>query len=135
MNLKSTLPILFLAAGPCWAFAAAAEPLRGYHKTVPVSAETRIDWTFAVATQSLAMPPAEWLAGYDSTQQHYELFVPPGYNLKQAYPVVVFISPGSEPSGWAHWEKPCKQLGIIFAAPHGAGNDTPPKKRVRLVLD
>src|SRR5262249_48278161 len=76
-----------------------AADLRGYHKKVSVSAPTRIVWTFAVATQSLATPPADWLGDYDSKKQSYELFVPPNYNPKQTYPVILFISSGAEPMG------------------------------------
>jgi hypothetical protein len=116
--------------------AAAAEPLRGYNKRVTVSAATRPDWTFAVSNRSLATPPADWLpADYDSPQQAYELYVPPTYNAKQSYPLLVFISPGAEPLGWKHWETVCKQHGIIFAGAYGAGNDCPGKQRVRIVLD
>jgi hypothetical protein len=112
-----------------------AAPLRGYHKRVGVSAPTRLDWTFALANQSLAEPPADWLPDYDSTQQAYELFVPANYDAKRSYPVIVFISPSAEPMGWLAWEPSCKQLGVIFAGAHGAGNDCPPKKRARIVLD
>jgi pimeloyl-ACP methyl ester carboxylesterase len=112
-----------------------AEPLSGYRQRVQVTAPTRLDWTFAVSNRSLVRPPAEWLPDYDSKQQFYELFVPAGYTPKKPYPLILFISPSSEPMGWKSWERVCKQLGILFAGPHGAGNDCPGKKRVRIVLD
>lgn len=113
----------------------AADPVKGYQAKVKVSAPTRIDWTFAVSNQSVEKPPAEWLGDYDSTKQTYEVFVPPNYDSKKSCAVVLFISPGNGPGGWKEWEPVCKKEGIIFASPHGAGNDCPGKKRVRIVLD
>src|SRR5882672_7248076 len=82
------------------------EPRRGYHKKVAVTEPTRIDWTFAVSNRSLANLPADWLPDYESTQQHYELFAPSNYNPRQAYPLVLYISPGNEPGAWGTWETP-----------------------------
>lgn len=113
----------------------AAAPAVGYQKKVAVATETRIDWTFALANRSLATPPADWLPDYESSQQSYELFVPPNYSPKQTYPLVLFISPGDGPTGWSNWEKVCKQSGLLFASPYGAGNNCPTRKRVRIVLD
>jgi hypothetical protein len=112
-----------------------AEPLRGYHAKVAVTAPTRMDWTFVLANQSLEKLPADWLPDYDSTRQHYELFVPPDYDPKRTYPVVLFISPGDGPAGWKNWEKVCKERGILFASVHGAGNNCPTPRRIRIVLD
>jgi pimeloyl-ACP methyl ester carboxylesterase len=106
----------------------------GYHAKITVGAATRIDWTFALANRSLVNPPANWLGNYDSKQQQYELFVPPA-DAKKPLPVIVFISPDNEPMGWKHFQDICKQQGILFAGPWGAGNKCPPKKRVRIVLD
>ncbi len=115
--------------------AGAADPPRGYQAKARVGAATRLDWTFAVSNRSLAKAPADWLGEYDSTKQQYELFVPTAYNPKQAYPVVLSISPGNDAGGWKAWEPVCKKEGVIFAAPFAAGNDVAPKKRVRIVLD
>jgi dienelactone hydrolase len=106
-----------------------------YHAKVAVSAPTRIDWTFVLTNRSLASPPADWLGDYDSKRQSYELFVPPRRDARKLLPVIVFISPANEPMGWKRFENVCKQRGILFAGPRSAGNDCPPKKRVRLVLD
>src|SRR5205809_256329 len=54
----------------------------GYQAKVKVAAPTRLDWVFALANQSLAEPPADWLKDYDSTATEYELFVPPGAGKK-----------------------------------------------------
>jgi hypothetical protein len=112
----------------------AADPVKGYQAKVKVSAPTRIDWTFAISNQSMEKPPAK-LGDYDSSKQTYEVFVPPTYDAKKSYPVVLFISPGNGAGGWKEWEPVCKKEGIIFASPHGAGNDCPGEKRVRIVLD
>src|SRR6185312_6217421 len=87
-----------------------------------------------LANRSLVKPPADWLGDYDSTQQQYELFVP-GRAAKKPWPVILFISPSNEPMGWKRFEPLCKQQGILFVGPRGAGNNCPPKKRVRIVLD
>lgn len=123
---------LWLALG---AADAGAAP-KGYQAKVFVSAPTRLDWTFALANRSLAEPPADWLPGYDSIAQQYELFIPSHKGTaKKPLPAIVFISPGNEPMGWKHFEALCKQNDILFAGPRLAGNDCPIKKRVRIVLD
>jgi len=119
-----------------WATSAAiAEPLRGYHPQVAVEADTRLDWTFALANQSLETPPADWLPDYQSTAQSYELFVPPNSNRRKPAPLVLFISPGAKPAGWSQWQSVCMKSGVIFASPFAAGNDCPFRRRVRIVLD
>ena len=83
----------------------------GYQPRVKVGAATRIDWTFCVSTRSLAQPPESWLpADYDSRKQLYELFVPSDYDPRQTYAVVLFISAGTGPAGWAEWQPICKQV-------------------------
>jgi pimeloyl-ACP methyl ester carboxylesterase len=136
MNAKK---LVLLAALPfCLSLPApsTADAIKGYQAKAKVSAPTRIDWTVAVANQSVAKPPADWLGNYDSTKQMYEVFVPANYNAKQSYPVVLFISAGAGPGGWKEWEAVCKKEGVIFASPYGAGNDTKPEpRRHRIVLD
>jgi predicted esterase len=112
-----------------------AEPRTGYQKKVSVGAATRLDWTFALSNRSLADPPADWLGEYDSKKQQYDLFVPPGYNAKKSYPLILFVNAGKDAGGWDRFELVCRQQGVLFAAPHDAGNDTPEKKRTRIVLD
>jgi poly(3-hydroxybutyrate) depolymerase len=129
---------LALAAGAvlvCLGGVAGGAPLAGYQRKVVVAGPTRIDWTFAVATQSLPEPPADWLPGYDSMRQEYELYVPARRDPSSVLPLVQFISPTDEPMGWRHFESLCKQRGFVFAGPRGAGNGCEPKKRVRIVLD
>lgn len=115
----------------------AADPLTGYHAKVSVSAPTRLDWTFPLANQSIPKDkvPPDWLPNYNSKEQNYELYVPPKYDPKKLWPLVVFISPSKEPVGWKAWEKPCTERGILFAGAHGAGNDCPVHKRVRIIMD
>lgn len=117
---------------------ALAAPKPGYQPKVAVSAATRLDWIFAMANQSLAVPPQKWLddgglKDYDSRQTTYELFVPA--KLAKPAPVIVFISASDAASGWKTWQQVCEQKGVIFAGPHGAGNNCPGPKRVRIVLD
>lgn len=127
--------ILLLFAVFCSRGVRADEPLRGYHAEVAVKAPTRLDWVFALANQSRETPPADWLEGYDSTQQRYELFVPDEVNPRKPAALVLFISPGDKPAGWKQWEAVCKQEGVIFASPFDAGNECPMPRRVRIVFD
>lgn len=119
--------------------APAAGPPTDYHASVNVAGPTRLDWVFALANQSPAQPPSDWLpADYSSSAQRYELFVPPEYNpknKKKTWPVVLFISAGAEPAGWQQFEPACRKQGVIFASPLAAGNDCPMQQRVRIVLD
>lgn len=137
MKVKAIARLLVLAVLFSPALSGAADPVKGYQAKVSVTAPTRIDWTFTVGLRSLPGPAPGWLPkDYDSTKQQYELFVPPNYDPKQSYPVVVFISPGTGPAGWSGWESVCKEKGIIFASPYDAGNGTrPPPMRLRIVLD
>ncbi len=123
------------AAVCCLAIGTAAHAADGYQSKVAVSAPTRLDWTFALASQSLADPPADWLKDYDSTKQQYELYIPPKRDPKKPLPVILFVSPGNDPTGWKHFEPVCKKLGFVYAEPYAAGNDCPVKRRVRIVLD
>ena len=77
-----------------------AEPLPpGTHDRVTVANPTRLDWVFALSNQSPAKPPAEWTKGYVSTEQTYRLVVPAKVTTKLV-PLVLFISPGDNPSGF-----------------------------------
>lgn len=124
----------------------------GYQKEVTVREATRLDWVFAVSNQSVTNPPAEWLEGYDSAKQRYEVFVPTaakgmpskpklkskakGKDAKpEGLPLVLFISAGDQPAGWSQLQTVCQQRGIAFASPYGAGNNTSMPKRIRIVLD
>jgi hypothetical protein len=117
--------------------APAVSPPSGHHLRMTVAGPTRLDWTFAVANRSMAQVPADWLpADYDSARQSYELYVPPRREARQPFPVLLYISPSNDPGeAWKVFEPACRQLGMVFAAPRGAGNDCPPRQRVRIVLD
>jgi predicted esterase len=115
--------------------AIAAPPAAGYHPKVSVGEATRLDWTFVLSNQSLLKVPDNWLGDYDSTKQTYELFVPTRKDTKTPAPLLLYVSPGGEPNGYKTFEKLAKAKGMFFAAPRGAGNDCPPRKRVRIVLD
>jgi predicted esterase len=49
--------------------------------------------------------------------------------------VELVVSPSDKASGFRPWRAACEKLGVIFAGPHGAGNNCDVKKRVRIVLD
>ncbi len=133
--MKSRLFVVACFSAAVLAGEGGAAPVVGYHPKVAVSAPTRIDWTFALATQSLTELPAKWdMARYDSTGQEYEVYVPPRADPKKPLPVLLYVSP-IKGGGWPAFEALCKQRGILFAGPLNAGNDCPSPKRVRIVLD
>jgi predicted esterase len=109
----------------------------GYHSDVSVGAAGRLDWVFTVDTNSLDKEPARRLEGYDSTQQSYELFVPPGYKPDHAYPLILHIDPGGRSNGWRVWRTVCQRRGVFFAGPHNVGNEGGVERPVRrrIVLD
>ncbi len=72
---------------------------------------------------------------YDSTRQKYQLYVPPAYDASKAWPIVLAVSPGDSPLGWASWRKTCEDRGVIFCAPYGTGDNVAAERRVRVVLD
>ncbi len=107
----------------------------GHQPAVKVSAATRIDWAFALSNQSPAEPPADWLPGYDSTTQTYELYVPKGLKKGDSPGLILFISPGDKSAGFDSLRKECEERKLLFASPLGAGNNIDARKRVRIVLD
>ncbi len=111
----------------------AAEPATGFLPRAEVRQATRIDWEFVAAgfgKDALKLP-----ADYDSRQQRYQLFVPRTYKADKSWPLIVFVSPGDDPLGWRFWQKTCEQGGFLFCAAHGAGNNCPAGKRIRIILD
>jgi hypothetical protein len=98
-----------------------------------VSAPTRLDWEFAV--QGFGPGSAKLPAGYQSTQQKYQLFVPKDYQAGKTWPLIVFISPADGPSGLSNWQKVCEKEGVLFCSPHKAGNAVASGQRTRIVLD
>lgn len=114
---------------------AAAPQQQGYQASVPVTEATRIDSVFPVANQSPAELPPGWLEDYKSTDQSYELYVPPNYNDRKSWPLVLFVSPGQRSAGFKAWQSVCEKEGVLFAGPHDAGNQTDMRQRVRIVLD
>ena len=98
-----------------------------------VAGPTRLDWEFAV--QGFKAAERKLPAGYDSTKQRYQLYVPKGARKDKAAALVLFISPGDGPQGWKNWQRVCEQQGVFFASPLGAGNSTPAGQRSRIILD
>jgi dienelactone hydrolase len=133
---RCPLVLLVLLAGltvPPTGARAADPPRTGFQPEVTVAVQTRLDWQFAAA--GFGAKASRLPADYESDRQRYQLFVPPAYNPEQAWPLVVFISPGDDPLGWRYWQKPCEAAGALFCAAYGAGNNCPPGQRVRMVLD
>lgn len=107
----------------------------GHQTDAKVSAATRLDWTFTLANQSLVAAPADWLPDYESSAQTYEVYVPRGLKASKPAGLILFISPGTRGMGLDSFRKVCDEKKLIFASPHNAGNETPPRRRVRIVLD
>jgi len=124
---------LFLLLGLCGLLPAADDPPTGLQAEVKIKDPTRLDWQFVASgfgAQALKLPP-----DYDSRQQKFQLYVPRNYTSKKDWPLMVFISPGDDPMGWKFWQKTCETQGMLFCAAYGAGNNCPPGKRIRMVLD
>jgi predicted esterase len=107
----------------------------GHHPQVPVLAPGRLDWTFVASHQSLDREPSTETSDYDSTQQTYELFVPPSYDPRRFYPMIIHVSPGSRSGAWGIWQTVAQQHDVIIAGAHNAGNDVEMGRRCRIVLD
>jgi hypothetical protein len=130
MALRQAAWSLFVLAGPGLALLAGEGGLQPEER---VAEPTRLDWKFAV--RSLPPAGARVSAAYDSRAQRYQLFVPATYQAKKAWPLLVFVSPGDDPLGWRYFRKLCQDNEALFCAAYGAGNNSPPGRRVRLVLD
>jgi hypothetical protein len=102
---------------------------KGFQPERRVKSPSRVEWEFA------ADPTATVPAVYDSRRQRYQLYVPGDYAPTRAWPLVVFVPPGDDPTGWRAWKVPCEDAGCLFASPFAAGNGCPPAQRLRLVLD
>jgi predicted esterase len=107
----------------------------GYHPHVAVLAPGRLDWTFVTSSSSLDPAPSQRTAGYVSARQSYELYVPPGYDARRAYPLIVYIPAAMQSEGWQHFQAICRQHQVVFAGVHGAGNAVRMTARARVVLD
>src|SRR5262245_14994705 len=75
----------------------------GYLPVVRVLAPGRLDWTIVNSPWSLDPAPAAAMAGYASTAQTYELYVPPRHDPRQPYGMILHIPTGVRSDGWAHW--------------------------------
>ncbi len=108
----------------------AAEP-----HSVTVSEPTRIDWTFVLATRSVETVPDDWLSDYPD-EVTYEFYIPDSIDAEQANGLILFISPTPRAMAvQSRWRAVCDELGLMLAAPHGAGNDCDPPLRTKIILD
>ncbi len=106
-------------------------------KIVTVGQPTRLDWAFAVRgfKGEKGQPPGALPKDYDSRKQKYQLFVPANYKPNKAWPLIAFISPGNEPTGFNAFKKVCEKHGVFFCSPYAAGNPVPAGQRTRIILD
>lgn len=126
--------MLLLLAGMITTLVSAEPPKPGLNSKLPVTAPTRQDWTFALANQSVAPPPAAWLGNYDSTKTTFDLFVPP-IGKRQPTGLVLYIAADNNAGGSGPLIEACKSLGLACAAVREAGNGVKPQQRVRMTLD
>ncbi|MBI3866642.1 MAG: hypothetical protein HY290_32575 [Planctomycetia bacterium] len=126
------MPVRLLAAVAIWH--ALTSSVCAQTRTVTVSQPTRLDWEFAASAFGRD-PDSALPADYDSKRQKYQLYIPAGYDKSRAWPLIVFISPGPGPLGWASFQPTCEAQGLFFCSPHKAGNETRGVLRTRIVLD
>jgi pimeloyl-ACP methyl ester carboxylesterase len=107
----------------------------GLNPRVRVLAPTRFDWEWATPPGLLALTPKDVMAGYDSTQIHYQLFLPPNYRLAGSSALILFVSASPSPDEFASWAAVCRKYDVLYASPHVAGDNTPAIKRLRIALD
>ncbi len=133
MNRQQTVFAVVLLAGMPLLAPSAEVPEGGFQPEKAVTKPTRLDWQFVAAAfgkEATRLPHF-----YLSSRQRYQLFVPPAYKPGKTWPLFVFLSPGDAPLGWRFWQKLCDEKDIFFCAAYGAGNNTPPGQRVRVILD
>lgn len=106
----------------------------GYQGSLPVTAPTRLDWTFVEGRQSLEKPDPV-MTVYDSAKNRFELYVPPDADASQPLPMILFLSADPRPAGWSGWKQVCIDKRVIFASPANAGDDMPLWHRTRVALD
>ena len=123
----------WVVACVCFTVPIAWSPAQSSPTERKVAAPTRLDWEFAC--QGFKPAERKLPAGYDSTKQRYQLYVPKNASKQKPTALVLFISPGDGPQGWKNWQKLCENEGVFFASPFGAGNSTQPGHRTRIVLD
>jgi predicted esterase len=107
----------------------------GYHPNVFVSRPGRLDWTYVVSDSSLDRAPSAMTAGYVSTRQNYELYVPPDYNPLRPCPMIIHVATGPRSDSWAQWQNTARVHHLIVAGAHNAGNSVPTPLRARITLD
>ncbi|MFO0929638.1 MAG: hypothetical protein U0736_21845 [Gemmataceae bacterium] len=55
-------------------------------------------------------------------------------DAKAPLPLLLYLSPGPEGS-WQAFERLARARNLLYVAPRAAGNDCPPRRRVRIALD
>jgi dienelactone hydrolase len=129
---QTVLTVVWLVGMPLCALAEEVSE-GGFQVEVAVTRPTRLDWQFVAA--EFGKDAARLPHFYLSARQRYQLYVPPAYRPDETWPLLLFLSPGDDPLGWRFWQKLCEDKGVFFCAAYGAGNNTPPGQRIRLILD
>ena len=101
---------------------------------VAVSQPTRIDWTFIMGPRSLDVAPQDWLKDYPE-KQTYDLYIPDAYDPEGENGLILFVSPTPRAMAVDTWREVCDEMGLILAAPHGAGNQCYLPVRTKIVMD
>src|ERR1700681_1056434 len=91
----------------CFALLVIPQAAGAQTRDVTVAAATRLDWTFVA--ERFGADAAKLPAGFDSTKQRYQLFVPKNYQKSKAWPLIVFISAGEQPAAWNNWKAVCEK--------------------------
>jgi hypothetical protein len=85
-------------------------------------------------------PKGKATEDYDLEKESFDAYVPPKYDGKKPFGLLVFISPG--PKGGVAgfdrdggWRKSLDEREIIWIGPNNAGNNRPPLMRLSLALD
>lgn len=129
------LLVLSLLLLPASSVLAQQQSLTGHTPSVSVQEETRLDWMFALANQSPVKVPADWLNGYDSKNQTYELFVPTKISPRNLVPLIIFVPPSNRSNIVRVWKDAATKHSVILAGVHEAGNGVDMPMRVRIVMD
>lgn len=127
--------LLFAAAVSCVVASdshALSQPPR-YFSRVQVKEVTRLDWLFPFLHTSPSDVPPDIDERFHLARSNYEYFGP--RRTSTSIPLVVFVSPSNEPTGWDSWRPICQKHGIAFVGVRNAGNGVAVDVRIRLVLE
>ncbi len=128
-KLSLLAAVVLVVASNCHTLAQPAK----YYSKVQVKETTRLDWLFPFLHSSPSDVPPDINDRFHLARSNYEYFGP-GKSGKPI-PLVVFVSPSNEPTGWESWRPICKRHGIAFVGVRNAGNGVSIDLRIRLVVE